>query len=83
MLLKAMISVYVFTYVRSRSTRQKNVNWFDVVTFLQSICYGEACEGTKTKTDQNGVKLTVKIEHEEAVKKKETIRRQTENCDVL
>lgn len=73
----------VFTYIRSRSTRQKNVNWFDVVTVLQSICYCEACEGTKTKPDQKGVKLNVIIKHVSNGEKENTKRRQRENCDML
>lgn len=40
-----------FTYIRCRSTRQKDVNWLHVVNFLQRVCNSEACEGTETETD--------------------------------
>lgn len=45
----------VISYIRSRGTRQEDVNWFEVVKFLQSVCNGEARKGTKTETDQKSV----------------------------
>lgn len=33
------------------------MDWFEVVQFLQSICHGEAHEGTKTKTDWDTAKF--------------------------
>lgn len=45
----------VFTYIRCRGTRQEDVNWFQVVEFLQSICNSEARKGTKTKINRRKV----------------------------
>lgn len=43
------------THIRCRGSGQEDVNWFEVVQPLQSVCHGEAGEGSKTETDQDRV----------------------------